>query len=146
MEPVDKKLYSSIKNKIWSNNPVNSAYRSGLLVKTYKQEFKKKYGNREPYGTRGTSKTSKTSRSKTSKNRKSLGPRKFQEPQGLTRWFLEDWRNQYGEIGYRRKSDVYRPTYRITSKTPTTFGELSPRQIEKARREKYYTGRVKKFK
>lgn len=142
MEPVDKKLYSSIKNKIWSSNPVNSAYRSGLLVKTYKREFKKKYGNREPYGT--TSKTNRMSGSRT--NRKSLGHQRFQEPQGLTRWFLEDWRNQYGEIGYRRKSDVYRPTYRITSKTPTTFGELSPRQIEKARREKYYTGRVKKFK
>jgi hypothetical protein len=41
---------------------------------------------------------------------------------------------------------VYRPTKRITKDTPTTFSELSKQQIEKAKKEKAKTGRVKKFK
>ena len=34
---------------------------------------------------------------------------------GLNRWFREDWKNQRGETGYKYKSDVYRPTQRVTS-------------------------------
>ena len=64
---------------------------------------------------------------------------------GLTRWFAEDWKNQRGETGYSKPGDVYRPTKRVTSKTPATFGELSKSQIEKARREKAATGRVTRF-
>ena len=65
---------------------------------------------------------------------------------GLRRWFKEEWRNQDGEVGYKRKSDIYRPTKRITSKTPTTHDELTNRQIKRARKEKAATGRVKRFK
>jgi len=64
---------------------------------------------------------------------------------GLTAWFNEDWRNTRGEVGYKYKSDVYRPTKRITKDTPKTFAELSKKEIERARREKARTGRVKKF-
>ena len=38
---------------------------------------------------------------------------------GLKRWFAEEWKNQRGEVGYSKKGDVYRPTKRITEKTPT---------------------------
>jgi hypothetical protein len=55
--------------------------------------------------------------------------------EGLARWFKEDWRNQDGKIGYKKPDDVYRPTKRITSKTPTTIHELTKPQIEKAKRE-----------
>ena len=64
----------------------------------------------------------------------------------LNRWLDEAWKNQRGEVGYKYKSDVYRPTVRINSKTPTTFNELTSTEIERARNEKYRTGRVDKFK
>jgi hypothetical protein len=122
--PTDEKLYKKIKNEIYLKYPKHSAYRSGLLVKSYKQAFSKKYSNKKsPYiGNRPTTKTT-----------------------GLKRWFAEDWRNQRGEVGYRSPSDVYRPTKKITSKTPVTFGELKKSQINRARLEKYHTGRVKRF-
>ena len=66
--------------------------------------------------------------------------------QGLKRWFREEWKNQRGEEGYRNKSDVYRPTKRVTKDTPTTFQELSKSEIDKARKEKASKGRVTKFK
>ena len=119
-QPSDTKLYNKIKKKIYKDNPKHSAYRSGLLVKQYKKEFKKKYGDIEPYIGKKTKK-------------------------GLSRWFAEEWLNQRGEVGYRFKSDIYRPTKRVTRKTPKTFAELSKAQLEKTRREKPLKGRVKKF-
>lgn len=83
------------------------------------------------------------------KEYKRLGGRyKGKKPQkkGLSRWFKEEWRNQDGNVGYKRKSDIYRPTKRITSETPVTHGELTKRQIKRARKEKAVTGRVKRFK
>ena len=66
--------------------------------------------------------------------------------EGLARWYKEKWLNQRGEVGYKYKNDIYRPTVRITKETPTTFKELKPQEIEKAKREKYLKGRVSKFK
>jgi len=121
-KPSDSKLYNKIKERIYKEQPHHSAYRSGKLVKEYKKQFTKKYGKRKsPY--KGN---------KTKKN-------------GLKRWFDEKWTNQRGEIGYKNKNDIYRPTFRITKKTPTTHGELTPKQITRARREKYQKGRVSKF-
>ena len=65
---------------------------------------------------------------------------------GLNRWFREKWTNQRGETGYKYKSDVYRPTKRITKDTPSTFKELSKKEIDRARREQAKKGRVKEFK
>lgn len=123
-EPVDKALYNKTKKSLYKKYPKHSAYRSGLLVQAYKKAFSAKYGNKKnPYtGFKATKKV------------------------GLNRWFAEKWLNQRGEVGYKYKSDVYRPTKRITKKTPTTFGELSKKQIKKARTEKYKTGHVKRFK
>ena len=58
----------------------------------------------------------------------------------LGRWFKEDWKNQRGETGYEKKGDVYRPTKRVNSKTPTTFSELSKKEIESAKKEKQRQG------
>ena len=115
--PVDTKLYAKVKKRVFKDNPVNSAYRSGLIVKRYKERFQKKYGNIEPYIGKKTKK-------------------------GLTRWFAENWTNQRGEVGYKFKSDIYRPTKRVTSKTPKTFAELSKAQLKRARKEKVSKGRV----
>ena len=38
-EPTDRKLYAKIKTKIISEYPINSAYRSGIIVKKYKDMF-----------------------------------------------------------------------------------------------------------
>ena len=70
---------------------------------------------------------------------------KKKEKDGLSRWFKEDWRNQRGQVGYKFKSDIYRPTKRITEDTPSTFSELEKERIEKARKIKAKKGRVKKF-
>ena len=71
---------------------------------------------------------------------------KEKQTEGLNRWFLEKWKNERGEVGYKYKNDIYRPTVRITKSTPTTFQELKPKEIENAKMEKYLKGRVSKFK
>jgi hypothetical protein len=122
MTPTDQVLYDKVKKEIYEQNPVHSAYRSGTIVKKYKEEFVKEYGKeKKPYAEKKPTKT------------------------GLKRWFNEDWRNQRGELGYKYKSDVYRPTKRITKKTPKTYKELSKKRINKARTQKYRKGKVHKF-
>jgi len=122
MTPTDQVLYDKVKKEIYEQNPVHSAYRSGTIVKKYKEEFAKEYCKE-----------------------KNLILEKNPTKTGLKRWFNEDWRNQRGELGYKYKSDVYRPTKRITNKTPKTYKELSKKQINKARTQKYRNGKVDKF-
>ena len=121
-EPVDKKLYDKIKKEVYKKMPDHSAYRSGILVKKYKEKFEEKYGSKKsPY--------------KGKKTRK----------KGLKRWFEEEWVNQRGEVGYKYKNDIYRPKIRITDDTPITHDELTEKEIEKARVKKYRKGRVNRF-
>lgn len=122
MFPKDQKLYESVKKTVYTANPVHSAYRSGTLVKKYKEQFKKKYGEKiSPY----VGKKPKTT--------------------GLSRWFKEDWKSDTGRYRYTAKSSVYRPSVRVTAKTPLTFSELSEKRIRRAKREKARRGRVTKF-
>jgi len=120
-QPRDIQLYNKIKRNIYIKYPQHSAYRSGILVKEYKIQYEKKYKNNDAYiGIKNTNK-------------------------GLGRWFKEEWKNQRGETGYKYKNDVYRPTKKITSKTPLTFQELSDKELKKARKEKSSKGRIYKF-
>ena len=122
MKPRDLKLYNKTKKNIYKKYPKHSAYRSGILVKTYKKTYKNKYGkNSKPY----------------------VGTKKRKV--GLSRWFKEKWVNQRGEVGYKYKSDIYRPSKRITKRTPKTHKELNKKKINRARTEKYKKGRVKRF-
>ena len=121
--PNDKQLYQKAKNMADEIYKKPSAYKSGYIVKTYKELYLKKYGNSNAYQ---------------NSNDKSLN-------QGLNRWFKEDWRNQRGEIGYKQEGDIYRPTKRVSKDTPKTLSELSKTDIRKAMTEKKKTGRVKKF-
>lgn len=121
MKITDKNLYDKIKSEIILKYPKNSAYRSGLIVQRYKEEYQKKYKRDDAYTG--------------NKNKK----------EGLSRWFAEDWRNQRGEIGYQKKGDIYRPTKRITKETPKTFKELTNKELKEGMKEKARTGRVKKF-
>ena len=117
--PRDKDLYEKVKKEI-TNKYKPSAYRSGMIVKKYKEEYYKKYKNDNSYiGDRNNS--------------------------NLKRWFNEKWLNQRGEVGYKKKGDIYRPTIKINNKTPTTFNELTRDQIKNAKKEKKEKGRVKNF-
>ena len=97
--PQNKELYEKIKKEIIAKYPKHSAYRSGLIFKSYK----------EAGGTYEGTKPTKT---------------------GLKRWVDEKWTNQRGEVRYKYKDDIYRPNRRITKDTPTTFNELTEKQIE----------------
>lgn len=112
-QPTNKTLYEKVKKEVYKKYPKHSAYRSGLIVKKYKEQGGTYSGDKS----KGT----------------------------LGRWFKEDWKNQRGETGYKRKGDIYRPTKRITKDTPKTHKELGKRRIKKAMKEKSKTGKVKKF-
>ena len=119
--PKDQALYDRTKEAVYSKIPKHSAYRSGVVVQEYKRKYAAKYGSgKSPY----------------------IGQRESNK--GLSRWFKEKWRNQRGGVGYKYKSDVYRPTVRVTKKTPKTFKELGS-SIKRARLEKSRTGRVRRF-
>ena len=113
-KPANQELYDKVKKQIYAKYPVHSAYRSGLLVKTYKEQGGKYIG-------------------------------KENKSSGLNRWFKEKWVNSRGEVGYKNKNDVYRPTVRVNKDTPTTFKELTKAQIKKAQAEKAKHWRIKKF-
>jgi hypothetical protein len=64
----------------------------------------------------------------------------------LRRWFQEDWRTPKGKKGYSKgDSGIFRPTKKVSSKTPKTYSELSAADIAKARKERKEKGRVSKF-
>ena len=78
--------------------------------------------------------------------KKAGGTYKGKKPKGgLTRWFKEDWRTQDGKKTYQKKGDIFRPTKKISPKTPKTMSELSKSDKAKAIKEKKKTGRVKKY-
>ena len=120
-KPKDQKMYNRIKASVYKANPKHSAYRSGQIVKKYKEAYKKKYGNASAY-----------TGSKAKGN--------------LTRWFLEDWKTEKGKKTYKEGGTIFRPTKRISKKTPATMSELTKKQKASAIKEKKRTGRVKKYK
>ena len=101
-KPANQELYDKVKKNIYAKYPKHSAYRSGLLVKTYKEQGGKYIG-------------------------------KENKSSGLNRWFKEKWVNSRGEVGYKYKNDVYRPTVKVNKNTPKTFKELTDKEIKEAR-------------
>ena len=122
-EPIDKKLYESIKlladSKFKSKTGI---YKSSWIVQEYKRQGGK-YKGEKPKQT------------------------------GLYKWFKEKWidlnrpiKDKNGKvIGYEdcgRKSQnnreypLCRPTIRIDSKTPKTYKELSEKSIQLAKKSK----------
>ena len=117
MKPSDPVLYARTKRYIYAKYPKHSAYRSGLLV----QRYKKLGGTYTGAGA----------------GRRASAP--------LARWFRENWKSDTGRYGYTSRFSVYRPTKRISKATPRTFSELTPRELARAKREKYRTGHVTRF-
>lgn len=129
---INKKLYEKVKKladiKFKSKTGI---YRSSWIVNTYKK-LGGKYSGVKP------------------------------KLSGLSRWYKEKWVNLYKPIkgGYsdcgrkiinnfstknnlNERYPLCRPTYRITSKTPKTYKELSKTSINKAKQEKTGTKYIK---
>jgi len=75
-----------------------------------------------------------------------MAVRKTKAGLNLKRWFKEDWRTESGDKDTKGKRKTFRPTIRVSSETPTTWGELTPAERRRAAREKRREGRVGKFK
>jgi len=120
-KPKDQTMYNRIKASVYKTNPKHSAYRSGQIVKKYKAAYKKKYGNGSAYtGTK--------------------------TKDGLTRWYKESWETEKGKKTYAEGGTIFRPTKRISKKTPATMSELTKKQKASAIKEKKSKGRVGKYK
>jgi hypothetical protein len=108
--PSNLVLYQRAKNIVYKQYEKPSAYRSGALVKKYK-ELGGTYHNVVVKEKRRSSK---------------------KDERLLKRWFEEKWT----DVSPKKYSDtqhypLYRPTRRISSKTPTTRNEISPHEISK---------------
>jgi hypothetical protein len=89
--PTDPALYKEAKEFIEKKYKTNSPFRSGAIVKQYKQQFKKKNESGNPYTNEG--------------------------PKNLERFFEEKWVAVNPVIGESGKP-VFRPTKRVSDKTP----------------------------
>ena len=100
--PTDSGLYKEARDFIMSRYKKNSAYASGAIVKQYKQQFAKKYGEETP--------------PYSDDNR----------PKNLKRWFEEKWIDINPLLGITNDSayPVFRPTKKINSKTPTIYQDI----------------------
>ena len=65
--------------------------------------------------------------------------------EGLYIWFKQEWLNQRGEVGYKKDTDIYRPT-KIYGKTPILMKDLTKEQIKKAEQIKKSGKRINNFK
>jgi len=72
--------------------------------------------------------------------------RKTKKGLALKRWFKEKWRTPRGKKGYKGKDRTFRPTRKISSKTPATWSELSASERARAAKEKRTKGRVSRYK
>jgi len=130
---VNKKLYASIKNEIHQDLAKKGTrwgiYASSLLVKTYKARGGK-YTDDAEYRAKKEGK---------------------KPPQGLDRWYKELWINicesdppkkivKCGRAQLKQDSKqdypVCRPYKRVTKETPTTYGEIDKKEIQKICRTK----------
>ena len=75
-----------------------------------------------------------------------MAVRKTKKGLALKRWFKEKWRTPRGKKRYKGKDRTFRPTVRVSSKTPSTWSELSPSEKRRAAKEKRTKGRVSRYK
>jgi len=64
----------------------------------------------------------------------------------LKRWFKEDWRTPRGNKDYSKGENTFRPTKKISKKTPKTWSQLSKGDKARAAKEKREKGRVSRYK
>jgi hypothetical protein len=106
--PTDQTLYEEAKDFIYSKYKKNSAFRSGAVVKEYKQRYAEKYGEASsPYSDDN-------------------------KPKNLKRWFDEKWVDINPILGFK-DADAYplfRPTKYVNSETPTLFQEIPKSRLK----------------
>jgi len=164
--PSDPFLYDSIKKKVKAKFEKTSrwpsAYASGYLVKEYKKQFSKKYGDKKPYivektinkstkmknkSTKMKNKSTKMKNKSTKmKNKSTKMKGRNSNNNGLTRWFNEKWVNvckkKSGKYvlcgrkkGSMKKYPYCRPLHRINNGTPMTVGEIKKKYGSKKLKE-----------
>lgn len=101
-KPIDIELYEIAKEIVYSQYKKPSAYRSGALVKLYKQMG---------------GKYQETNKKETI------------DDKPLKRWFAEEWKDINPDKS-KKSYPVYRPTKRITEKTPLIESELTEKRIK----------------
>ena len=72
-----------------------------------------------------------------------MAVRKTKKGADLKRWFKEKWTDEKGNVcgsSKNKKTKKCRPSKKVTSKTPRTWGSLSPAQKKKAVAEKKKVG------
>ena len=94
---LDKDIYEKAKTIVYAQYRKASSYRSGALVRKYK-ELGGRYSN------------------EINKNEASL-----------TRWFKEKWRD-VNPMKNKTSYPVYRPTIKVTKKTPLTVEEIDKKK------------------
>ena len=109
--PIDTALYERAKKIVNKQYKKHSAYRSGMYVQTYKR-LGGKYRDDKP-----------GKRSKASKRSK-----RHIDQYPLRRWFLEKWKD-VNPNKTKRSYPVYRPTVRVSKRTPKTLKELSKSRL-----------------
>ncbi len=62
--------------------------------------------------------------------------RKTEKGAALRRWVKEEWRTLSGDKDYSKGDRSFRPTKRISSKTPATASELTPAEKARGSKEK----------
>tara|TARA_B100000902_G_scaffold398445_1_gene465229 strand:- start:1026 stop:1295 length:270 start_codon:yes stop_codon:yes gene_type:complete len=75
-----------------------------------------------------------------------MAVRKTKKGLALKRWFKEDWRTPSGKKDYSGGESTFRPTKRVSKKTPSTWSELTPSEKAAAKKEKTRKGRVGRYK
>tara|TARA_R100001443_G_scaffold56465_6_gene67428 strand:- start:1710 stop:1973 length:264 start_codon:yes stop_codon:yes gene_type:complete len=75
-----------------------------------------------------------------------MAVRKTKSGLALKRWFKEGWSTPSGKKDYTGGENTFRPTKRVSKKTPTTWSELSPGEKARAQKEKNTKGRVSRYK
>ena len=62
--------------------------------------------------------------------------RKTEKGASLRRWFKEEWQTPSGDKDYSGGENLFRPKKRISSKTATTWSELTPAEKKAAQKKK----------
>jgi hypothetical protein len=108
-EPNDKELYHKSKELIFNSYKGNSPFRSGALVRHYKDKYKKEHP------------------------RSKVPPFKNTKPNKLNRFFEEEWVDIVPIINPKapQAHKVFRPTKRVEGKTGALVKELSKTQLKK---------------
>tara|TARA_R100000951_G_scaffold84516_1_gene72300 strand:- start:387 stop:872 length:486 start_codon:yes stop_codon:yes gene_type:complete len=75
-----------------------------------------------------------------------MAVRKTAKGLALKRWFKEDWRTPSGKKDYSGGENTFRPTKRVSKKTPKRWSQLSEADKNNAKNEKNTTGRVSRYK